>query len=225
MRDKISKLLKRERPIIFSAESVEAILAGRKIQTRRVKKKSRCPYGEPGDLLWVRTGWRIDNWNDDGDIWIEYQDGGERRITAEDCEKVEYSGYHGFDYNDWSEEIAIKFTNKYEAAGGIFNEDIWNWEWPEGCSAPKESWRSPLFLPKFARRTTLGVVSVHVERVQNISEAGANAEGYVSIEGFRSQWDRLNKKRGFGWDKNPLVWVIEFEKIREEVESCLFQEA
>lgn len=46
-----------ERPIIFSAAMVQSLLAGRKTQTRRVVRGKRCPYGKPGDRLWVRETW------------------------------------------------------------------------------------------------------------------------------------------------------------------------
>ena len=67
----------------------------------------------------------------------------------------------------------------------------------------------------------LEIVSVRVERVQEISEFEAEAEGMVSANGsfynarheYEVLWNKLNAKRGFGWDVNPWVWVIEFKRV------------
>lgn len=56
--------MSKARPIIFSGEMVRALLDGRKTMTRRVVKKQHCPYGQPGDLLWVRETWRQAQWKD-----------------------------------------------------------------------------------------------------------------------------------------------------------------
>lgn len=80
-------------------------------------------------------------------------------------------------------------------------------------------------MPRWASRITLEVVSVRVERVQEISAADARAEGIRQpkdwetwsdqhgILEYRNLWNSINAKRGFGWDKNPWVWVIEFRRV------------
>ncbi len=97
----------------------------------------------------------------------------------------------------------------------------------------KDKWISPISLPKFAARTWFEVTRVWVERVQDISELDALAEGvdgervvhgklngvegdYVEgscRDGFKALWDSINKKNGFGWDVNPWVWCYEFKLI------------
>lgn len=82
-----------ERPIIFNAQMINAILAGRKNQTRRIVKSQvlkdgnllstkQCPYGEPSDRLWVREKWRIGSWDEACGIWLDYCDG-PRKVRLE----------------------------------------------------------------------------------------------------------------------------------------------
>jgi hypothetical protein len=97
-------------------------------------------------------------------------------------------------------------------------------------------WEAASHMPRWASRLALEITAVRVERVQEISEADAIAEGiehvdntkevfgYRDYEGstgctfepwksFCTLWDSLNAKRGFGWDVNPWVWVREFKVV------------
>ena len=94
-------------------------------------------------------------------------------------------------------------------------------------------WRPSIHMPRTAARLYLLVKSVRVERVQDIRSADAEAEGvektgtcrwrdYCGIESggfinptasFVTLWDSLNAKRGYPWDSNPWVWVIEFRRV------------
>jgi hypothetical protein len=82
-----------------------------------------------------------------------------------------------------------------------------------------EKWRPSIFMRKWACRLNLTLASVRAERLQEITDRDALAEGVdrtnTSIPGyaterFKNLWDRINKKRGFGWEKNPWVWVLTF---------------
>lgn len=182
----------KERPIIFSTTMIQAILAGNKTMTRRVVKKNEagrvqlkgrnwhiddpnatlaCPYGQPGDMLWVRETWADVN-TPDGPA-ILYRASG--------------------DYQHWHEEDLLS-------------------------GAPEHRWKPSIHMPKWAARIWLKVSGVRVERLQDIIEADVVKEGCDPIANFKIiffkyLWDELNKKRSYGWSKNPLVWVVEFELV------------
>lgn len=105
---------------------------------------------------------------------------------------------------------------------------------------PNWKWRPSLFMPRVFSRITLEVVRIRVERVQEITPADASAEGFVwfgkygypirggiptlleqktPVQMFAETWDRINAKRGFGWDVNPWVWVIEFKRLSTDLEA------
>ena len=101
-----------------------------------------------------------------------------------------------------------------------YKADTDNWTQP---------WKPPIHMPRSAARIFLRVVSVRVERLQDISEEDARAEGAnfkdgknvgfeekmrrSVIERFVDLWNGLNAGRGLGWEVNPWVWVVEFEEI------------
>jgi hypothetical protein len=157
---------------------------------------SHCPYGVPGDRLWVREPWttslghfahtiiyQADNksaglkFSDDQQVWIE-----------------RYERKHGNQgYSSYLHEV--------------------------------RGWAPSIFMPRWASRITLEVVNIRVERLQEISFDDAIAEGVCEYppdaHGMRSEcrrwfqeiWDEINAKRGYGWDVNPWVWVIEFKQV------------
>jgi len=186
----------------MSGPMVKAILEGRKTQTRRAATPQpvpiaglyfrhcghalwagymppgepadiheiRCPYGQPGDRLWVRETWAPC---------------GPQSYPAADMVR------HGDD--------------------GAIHRAAWD-------RSPPARWRPSIFMPRWASRLTLEVTGVRVERVQEISVADCRAEGVriptddslLPYE-YRALWDKLNAKRGYGWDKNPWVWVVELK--------------
>lgn len=83
-------------------------------------------------------------------------------------------------------------------------------------------------MPRWASRITLEIVNVRVERVQEISEEDAIAEGckpYIdpfeetqitsAVNSYVQLWDHLNAKRGYPWESNPWVWVVEFRRLEQ----------
>ena len=189
-----------EHPILFSTPMVLAILDGKKSVTRRVIKPQpqdcsagircpyvRCPYGGPGDELWLREATRIDD-----------------RTTP--------AGYQTASYVA-DEELVLIDGKPCRWFG-------------------KRTYKPPMFMPRAWSRILLTNKSVRVERVQDITEEGAKAEGcwdmqdadgssgwgagtpapqqYTYRNTFRHLWDSINSKRGFSWEFNPLVFVVEF---------------
>ena len=209
----------REKPILFSAPMVRAILDGRKTQTRRIIKPQpskpfggifcdgvkwwtgdsltgevietiRVPYAV-GDRLWVREAW------------------------AEACE---------LDDND---KPSSEMRTYYRADGEPFSRwlDPDTDEWRDGVK-----WRPSIYMPRWASRITLEVTAVRVQRLQEISPEDAEAEGvfrYVAeysinkifrdkrgeaaIGYFSGRWETLH---GDGsWDLNPWVVALTFRRV------------
>ena len=201
------------KPILFNTEMVRAILNGRKTCTRRVVKPTLYyfevnekpvyiydtepsmgkiyPVCQPGDILYVRETWH--------------------RYTklvgkGEGCHLEERYGYKA------------SIANSEDAEG---------------------PWKPSIHMPKEAARIWLKVTNVRVERLQDITEDGAEAEGaidnrgfihspeneydriYTAREHFIGIWDRTIKKSDldrYGWNTNPWVWVIEFERCEKPKE-------
>lgn len=160
----------------------------------------KCPYGEPGDRLWVREAWAAR---------VAHSHG----LDACDCDDVLFTyPADGADRFVSGSEIA-----KYNSAD--------SWVFPRsvlaGGNAPS------IHMPRWACRIVLEIVSVRVERVQDISRADAKAEGFLPSEftgleswngqmygnaelAFAACWRDINGPES--WDANPWVWVVEFRR-------------
>jgi hypothetical protein len=237
------QLLERERPILFSALMVKAILGNRKTQTRRLVKTNEplirntatvagyarwtnlqgeprpCPYGEPGDRLWVRESYRVPK------TWDEFK----------------------------PSELHPNVPVEYEVE-------------KHGVHAALGKCRPGIFMPRWASRITLEIEEVRVEPLRRISKSDAEAEGIERLfsaekcrtvpgligtkpedygwknylwhgdhptiksvlddqwsskmdarESFASLWESING--GGLWAENPWVWVITFKRLEETVPS------
>jgi hypothetical protein len=229
----------KERPILFSAPMVRAILEGRKTVTRRVCKPqpsanahttcasgnpmgawwetgkdiNRCPHGKPGDRLWVRETFGM--------------------------QVRQYGGGAG-------EHIVYRATNP----DAIYCKSAEGQEYPV-------KWKPSIHMPRHSSRILLEITDVRVERLQDISEEQAQAEGCFFTDYGRKcghtgsgwtevgdcpapeahhplrngwMWDKTSspneclgtatwafanlwQKTGGDWDANPWVWVVEFKQV------------
>lgn len=193
----------KERPILFSGPMVRAILEGQKTQTRRVVKPAplhrpvlcrpgatigctdeqwvdadgihagkpmKCPYGKPGDRLWVRETW----------AW---------------CSKARGHWLYRADDSDLGT-----------------------------CHVKDGRWKPSIHMKRAASRIMLQVVAVRVERLQEISEADAEAEGVAFMREYPDADETLSARQLYdilwesingdgSWAANPWVWVVEFRKV------------
>jgi hypothetical protein len=168
-------------------------------------QKIASPYGIPGGRLWVREAWRICAWPPNDPMMIEYRDGSTHETADTDA----------LGYEEWYERMWIQCGEDCERAGMTLGEDVY--EWPEeGRDDVPTRWRPSIFMPRWASRLTLEVGVVRVERVQDISEADARAEGVASRDEFRALWDSINGKRpGCDWASNPWTWCVSFRRIEQ----------
>lgn len=195
------------KPILFSGSMVRAILEGRKTQARRIIKPVLGPSAEW--IPWEGVGWRAQGLL--GDIPESHRS--KVLLSPRTCGGT----------------LWVRETWQQAGNGQVFYR-----------ASQDESlhvhWKSPMHMPRWASRITLEITGVRVERVQDITAQDIIAEGaaershhhdafgkmpvsafdgkcYVDILSlWRAGWDGINKKRGFGWQTNPWVWVIEFKR-------------
>lgn len=223
----------KERPILFSGAMVRALLAGTKTQTRRVVKPQPdtahdgepywfiggyrvwayrpapavplraggnplpCPYGQPGDRLWVRETF-VQGWDYDP--------------VTDRIKRFDSDGRH----------IPIKTWYRADATDiGWCDADGWEANTP---------WKPSIHMPRAVSRITLEITSVRVERLQDISNADAMAEGIVlqpdggygladtthyhstdPRQSYFSLWEAINGDGSV--QANPLVWAVEFRRL------------
>jgi len=190
----------KERPIIFNGEMVRAILDGRKSQTRRIVNEKWRPLVE--EVLGVNGKWVFDTM--EYDLTTPYGAIGDRLWVREAWAK-----------GDGFPKKLKMFTPLRELRDAI----EYRADWAEMGKEDEIRWSPSIFMLRGYSRITLEITDIRVERVQEISVEDALAEGIVHrtmncprME-FAQLWDSINAKRGYGWDENPWVWVIEFKKV------------
>lgn len=217
----IAPVAVRERPIPFSGPMVRAILAGTKTQTRRVGtirqggmarvllgveheradiEAAPCRYGVPGDRLWVRETWGL----------VQMHELGQHIYTSPRIPDRQHVTYRA------GKQVGVPI------AGASPIE--FRTEWRDDFKP--ERWRPSRFMFRWASRLTLEITGVRVERLQEITEEDAIAEGMdhvrLSIPAdtsdmtardiFEGGWDAINGKRA-PWASNPWVWAVTFRRV------------
>ena len=196
------------RPIIFSGPMVRAILDGRKAMTRRAIKP-QPPSWAPATIGvgQIEEGFGFCDDVDGVDLC--------RYGKPCDCLYVKETFRKTFDV-DGADVL------EYRAGGTrlIVGNSIQHGQHRATSILPK--WVSPLFMPRWASRIELEITSIRAERVQDITDADAIAEG-AQCEGFPAsmtnrgafakRWDEING--GGSWDANPWVWVVTFNRVEQ----------
>lgn len=191
------------KPILFNTEMVRAILDGRKDATRRIVKGFI-----PDDAVWGYTAF-----TPKGYISCRgtFADGYGEKFFKLPCESGDI--------------LYVRETWKKAPNGYYYYED-----WQRNDIADITKWKPSIHMPKEAARIWLKVTDVRVERLQEITEVQAQAEGCNSglLTGactargqFEDLWNSTVKKSDidrYGWDANPWVWVIEFERCEKQEE-------
>lgn len=222
------------RPLLFSGAMVRALLAGQKTQTRRALNPQpvtvvhgqvadvpehrgrvrvlRCPYGGPGDLLWVKETWQA-------------QEAFDALSPTEIGET-------------WAEEYGTPWCPIRYLADGKCEGSVEQWQ-----ESPAGKTRVSIHMPRWASRLTLPMSDVRIERLSEISDADALAEGILAIappsrDGMRhfgvpgldidrptparaylALWAAINGEESLA--ANPWVWAVTFRVLRANVEDHL----
>jgi hypothetical protein len=200
-----------DRGILYNSEMVRAILDGRKTQTRRIIKPQPTVYPH-GTWNWphkakgiLRYGMSIDYMKEQMSECCPYGVVGDRLYVREKMYTLKEEALY----------YSVDNSVLYPETG---SERSWIHKRKVHTTIPS------IHIPKWAARIFLPITGIGVERVQDISEEDAKAEGCkpenaqvncsggAYRNGFCGLWDSINAKRGFGWDKNPYVWKIQFER-------------
>ena len=194
----------RELPILFSGEMVRAILEDRKTQTRRTHGLELV--NEEPDA-WTYLGF------EDGLAWFKRHWIGQPTHVYFGL-KIRSDGAIGIRPRyEVGDHLWVKETHRIEVS-----EDINHYAQPEQVFYRADmddggKWRPPIHMPKWAARLWREVTRNRAQRLQDISEEDALAEGFESVDEFLAYFDKKNKKRGYGVDVNPWVFPYDFKRI------------
>lgn len=232
----------KQRPILFSTGMVQAILEGRKTQTRRVVKPQ--PYIDKSDnFCWdgKNFGQSIEGFPRIQAIASPVPSSVTKRVFC----PYGAVGDVLWVRESWAETTNIErihpWPNRPHTQTGddsaiIYRADgHWQWLDDDGCMTDKTHWKPSIHMPRAACRLFLKITSVRVERLHDISEEDAKAEGversrsgdgrivykhYLKpkygpspVHSFQTLWEKINGAES--WESNPWVWVVEFERIEK----------
>jgi hypothetical protein len=230
-----------ERPILFSAPMVRAILAGTKTMTRRVVKNLRVQLRHeatsdlPGIIRPFRRyepGTYLAGMNPQGAVHVIGEQGDLGIKPQEFDFKCPYADGHTYlrKYPDgrmlWHLQVNesrlwVRETWAYTKGNGhrvVFAADLGTDRWPAEVEQEGAKFRPSIHLRKCDHRIDLEVTGVRVERLQSITEEDATAEGMGEhvdpVQAFSELWVNLNGEES--WTDNPWVWVVEFRRVNRE---------
>jgi hypothetical protein len=245
-----------EHPIIFSSDMVRAILAGKKTQTRRVIpvnfklcanqggfkiKEWKYKYCTIWNEICVSSTWHT--FDKDGvggfnGVESDFETAEKKVIEAAILQGFMKTRYGWAGDRLWvrerfSKEIEITHIAERDRETGNIRYHVDGTEKYPTNNHTVKYWHScpSVFMPRVASRILLEITGMRVQRLQDITEEDAIAEGFQKIpcnydengmatsvnqdplNEFEHCWDSINYKRGYGWYTNPLVLAIEFEVV------------
>lgn len=227
-----------ERPILFSAPMVRALLDGSKSQTRRLVAPANSLVDGEGYRAWPHLDFDGSEWVDAGPSPAG-NPGPYLKVANIDGER-RHRVYSRIQVGD---VLWVKETFASNAQIGVHPADasiVYRATDPDWSECGAWRWKPSIFMRRAESRITLRVTSVRVERLQDISEADARAEGACELplqEGapgawwrvpgtgmgphrsaraaFKALWESINGAES--WAANPWVWVVGFERVEGEV--------
>lgn len=222
------------KPIIMQSESVRAILDGRKTKTRRVADKHGELDGYEPHLK--SSGKQHQNYGADDNYYFWFSFTGDNPPLKENLKAIKCPypvGTRVWVREAWSVSDGTLNQKYIYKADGNPRPDVID----SSGYISKGRWRLSIFMPKAASRITLEITDVRVERLWDITEEDAKAEGMQkhqsgkywrgaphavkgtdrcmisAIEAYKDIWNSINKKRGYSWESNPFVWCYSFKKV------------
>lgn len=203
----------KERPILFSGEMVRAILSGEKVQTRREMKPQPLAVEQAKYTTWT--------WPADADA-TKFAWAGKRPISDAVERHCPY-GQRG--ERLWVRETCSFTVDDYPYCRkpSVVPHDakVWYRASNDRPTWADTKWHPSIFMPRWASRITLEITGIRVERLHDITEGDARAEGVSkalngkgilsNFEAFRMLWTRINGASS--WTQNPWLWVVDFQMI------------
>lgn len=205
----------KSRPILFSAPMVRALLDGSKTQTRRVIKPQPDHRGVFEPAMAPGIGSRINKWAIRTDIGFKLIKCPYGRIGDLLYVRETIDALCGCDATYLADDNRLVDAHPEK------------WDvWRDGRDLKPKTIPS-IFMPRWASRLTLEVTNIRAERLHEISENDALAEGCkgnidgleLPSEQYRDLWKSINGKKS--WDVNPWVWVVEFKVHHKNVDALL----
>ncbi len=220
----------KERPILFSAPMVRAILEGRKTVTRRAVKGFQIPTEDTAIPIGDRQRWSAIGQRDPRYGFCVF--GSTEAECAKELEEYAPCPYGRRGDRLWVRETFGLQVRHYGGGAGehivyrATNPDAIYCKSAEGQEYPVK-WKPSIHMPRHSSRILLEISDLRVERLQDISEEQAKAEGIAQhpggghhvedgkhhwasqIDSFAGLWSSV----GGDWDGNPWVWVVEFKRV------------